>query len=585
MKTFLKMLLATVVGTILSLVLIMFLFFMVGIAALSQDSVQRIAPKSVLKLELNVPIEERVQDNPFEKYSSAFSMGNALGLDVLVENISKAKEDRNIAGIYLDISNVLTDFATLEEVRNALEDFKTSGKFVYCYAESMSQSSYYLASVADKVYLSPCGVLEMRGLSAQTLFFKGLLDKMDIEVQVIRHGKFKGAVEPFILDKMSEANKLQMQTVFFSMWDKIVTDISKSRSIDAKTINKVCDSLSLFSNRALAEELGFIDGFIYKDEFENLVREALDLDTAEKINFVSLKEYKKSHTVGITSKDRIAVIYAVGNIIDGKGGTEQIGSSTAEELAKARKDKNIKAIVFRINSGGGSALASDLIWREVALAQKEKPVVVSMGYLAASGGYYIACAADYVVAHATTITGSIGVFGLIPNVQKMMEKKLGLTVDKVNTNASSDFISVNRPLSTFEISQLQKQVDETYSTFTQRVADGRKVQISFVDSIGQGSIWSGADALHLGLVDTLGGLDVAIAKAAQLANLEKYSTVASPRMKDFFEQFMESFTDAKISNRMQKSPLYETYQYFKYIETVTELKGIQARLPYIISIY
>ena len=585
MKTFFKMLLATVVGTMLSLVLIVFFFMIVGIAALSKDSVPVVASKSVLKLELNCPIEERVQDNPFEKYSSAFSTGGMLGLNTLLDNIAKAKQDDNIVGICLDISNVSAPLATLSEIRNALEDFKTSGKFVYCYAEVLSQSSYYLASVATKVYFNPRGMLELRGLSAQTLFFKGLLDKMDIEMQIVKHGTFKSAVEPFILNKMSEANRLQVETFVGSMWKSVLSDISKSRSIDVKTINDVCDSLTLFGNTALAAELGFVDALVYRDEFENLVRAQLKLDSAATINWVSLKEYRKVPAVEKKSKDEIAVIYAVGNIVDGKStGTNQIGASTAEELAKARKNKDVKAIVFRVNSGGGSALTSDLIWREVVLAQKEKPVVVSMGDCAASGGYYISCAADYIVAQPTTLTGSIGVFGAFPNMQKMLENKLGITADRVNTNTYADVTSVTRPLSVYERAQLQKMVDETYTVFMQRVADGRKLRTSFVDSIAQGRVWAGADALNLGLVDTLGGLDIAIVKAAQLAKIDKYSTVEYPKMKDFYQEFMEAFLDTKISNRLQKSALSETYFYFQYLESALELKGVQARLPYVIVI-
>ncbi|MCL2132132.1 MAG: signal peptide peptidase SppA [Lentimicrobiaceae bacterium] len=584
MKTFFKMLLATIVGTFLSLVLVLFFFLIVGIAALSKDNVPIIKPKSVLKLELNVPIEERVQDNPFEKYSSAFSTGNALGLNTLLENIVKAKEDKNIEGIYLDMSTVSAPLAALEELRNALEDFKTSGKFVYCYAESLSQSSYYLASAATKIYLNPQGLLELRGLVAQSLFFKGLFDKLGIEMQVVRYGTFKSGVEPFTLNKMSEANRLQLETVFGSMWKQVVSNISKSRSIDAQLINDVCDSLSLFDNTDLAMKLGFVDSLIYKDQFENIVHRQLGLDSAATINWVSLKEYKKIPAVERISKDKIAVVYAVGNIVDGKNGTNQVGATTAEELAKARKDEDVKAIVFRINSGGGSALASDVIWREVFLAQKEKPVVVSMGYMAASGGYYIACAADYIVAQPTTITGSIGVFGMFPNMQKMLENKLGITADKIITNAFSDFGNTTRPLSTYEIARLQKLVNETYFTFMQRVADGRNLSTSFVDSIGQGRVWSGVDAMNIGLVDTLGGLDVAIAKAAQLAKIEKYSAVEYPKMKNFYEEFMGSLLDAKIANRMQKSPLCETYLYFQYVESALELKGVQARLPYVISV-
>jgi len=580
MKTFLKMLLATVTGTILSLILIVFFFLIVGI----KDNVPIIKPKSVLKLELNGSIEERVPDNPFEKYSSSFSTGNTVGLNVLLENIAKAKGDKNIEGIYLDVSNIYAPLAMLEEVRNALEDFKGSGKFVYCYAETMSQSSYYLASAATKIYLNPQGMLELRGLSAQVLFYKGLLDKMDIDVQIVRHGTFKSAVEPFILNKMSEANRLQVETYLNSIWNRVVSNISKSRSIDARLINTICDSLSMLSNNALAIELGFVDSLIYKDQFENLVHTQLGLDSAAKINWVSLKEYRKVPIVEKKSKDKIAVIYAVGNIVDGKTESNQVGASTAEELAKSRKNENVKAVVFRINSGGGSALASEVIWREVALTQKVKPIVVSMGSTAASGGYYIACSADYIVAQPTTITGSIGVFGVFPNMQKILENKFGITVDRVNTNSSADVTSPFRPLSNYEIVKLQKMVDETYSTFMQRVADGRKLTTEFVDSIGQGRVWSGVDALNLGLVDTLGGLDVAIAKAAQLANLKKYSISEYPRMKDFWEEFMDAFLNTKISSRFPKSSLYKTYLYFQYIESVLEMKGIQAKIPYVIEI-
>jgi protease-4 len=537
-------------------------------------------------LELNAAIEERVQDNPFEKYSSAFNTANKLGLNVLLDNIAKAKEDKNIEGIYLDISNVSANLATLEELRNALENFKESGKFIYCYSEVLTQMSYYLATASDKIFMHPeYGYIDLRGLSVSMMFFKKMFDKIDLDMQVVKHGTYKGGAEQFVLDKMSEANKEQFQTYLNSMWKGIVSNISKSRSIDAQTIQNTCDSLLLYVNMGLALERGFVDEPMYKDQFEDYLRNELKLDSEKKINFVSTKDYRKNLSIQKIKSDKIAVIYAVGSILDEKGGHQTIGYSTAEEIAKARKDKNVKAIVFRINSGGGSALMSDIIWREVDLARQAKPVVVSMGDYAASGGYYIACASNYIVAQPTTLTGSIGVFGIIPNAEKMLANKLGITIDRVKTNQRSDGINALRAMDNYERIVLQRQIDKVYDVFVKRVADGRQLTTSYVDSIAEGRIWSGVDALHLNLVDTLGGIDVAIKKAAQLANISDYAISERPIMKDFFTEFLEAFVDNSISMKMKKSNLYQTYTYFQFVESALELKGVQARIPYIIEVY
>jgi protease-4 len=440
-------------------------------------------------------------------------------------------------------------------------------------------------SVSDKIFVHPQGIIDMRGLASEVIFFKGLLDKIDVDMQIIRHGTYKSAVEPFMLDKMSEANKEQLQVCLGSVWNHIVSNISENRSIDVETINNSCDSLLFISDINEAVHRGFVDQLMYKEQFETFVRSELVLDSMEKINWVSLREYKKKHSPVKIEKDKIAVIYAVGDIIDEEGDSQTIGSSTAEEIVKAKNNKNVKAIVFRINSGGGSALASESIWREVYLAQQKKPVVISMSDYAASGGYYIACAGSYIVAHPSTITGSIGVFGIIPNMEKLLANKLGITVDRVTTNRHSDVGSTTRSLDSYERSIFQKTVENTYSTFIKRVADGRNLTTSFVDSIGQGRVWSGVDALRLNLIDTLGGLDVAIKKAAELADISNYTISEQPVLKDFYQEFMELFLENSTMKSMQKSNLYQTYTYFNFAESVLKLKGIQARIPYVLDIY
>ncbi|MDR1180799.1 MAG: signal peptide peptidase SppA [Bacteroidales bacterium] len=586
MKDFFKMFLATVLGIIVTPIILLFIFIIIGTITLSKDKAPTINPKSVLQLDLDTEISERVADNPFEKLMSpSFFDVSSIGLNTVAAMLKQAKEDDNIEGVYLDVSHVSASLATVEELRNCLLDFKESGKFIYSYSESLSQLSYYLVSVSDKIFVHPQGLIDMRGLASEVMFFKGLLDKVDLDMQIIRHGTYKSAVEPYMLDKMSEANKEQLQTCLGSVWNHIVTNISKSRSIDVKTINNSCDSLLFISDIEEAVQRGFVDRLMYKEQFETFVRSELELDSLEKINWVSLKEYKKKHSPEKIEKNKIAVIYAVGSIIDEEGNSQSIGSSTADEIVKAKNNKSVKAIVFRINSGGGSALASESIWREVYLAQQVKPVVVSMSDYAASGGYYIACASSYIVAHPSTITGSIGVFGMIPNMEKLLANKLGITVDRVKTNSHSDAISITRSLDGYERAVLQKTVENTYSTFVKRVADGRNLSASFVDSIGQGRVWSGMDALRLNLIDTLGGMDVAIRKAAELADIANYTVTEQPVLKDFYQEFMELFMENTAMKQMQKSHLYQTYTYFNFAESVLQLKGIQARIPYILEIY
>jgi protease-4 len=590
MKDFFKMFLAALLAMIVMPLLMGFIFMIFAVSMVSSgNKTTVVSPGSVLTLDFKgVIVEERTADEPFDFFFNPSGLGsrqNIVGLNTVISAIKNAKEDNNIKGIYLDFSAVESPFASLEEIRNQLLDFKESGKFIYCYSDGLTQKSYYLATAADKIYLHPQAMLDIRGLASEVMFFKKLFDKLDLDMQIIRHGTYKSAVEPFMLDKMSEANKEQIRVYMGSMWNHIVGNISKSRSVSVDEINRICDSLLVYENTSLALSKGLIDSLIYKDQFLGAVRSVLELDSAKAINFVSLKDYKNTIAVPKTRKEKIAVIYAQGDIIDEKGGNKSIGSSTAEEISKAGKDKNIKAIVFRINSGGGSALASESIWREVELARKEKPVVVSMGDYAASGGYYIACAANYIVAQPTTITGSIGVLGMVPNMSKMLENKLGITIDRVKTNTHADFISTTRGMTDYERAVMQQFTENWYDVFTQRVANGRNLSQSYVDSIGQGRVWSGVDALRLNLVDTLGGIDVAIQKAAQLAEISEYTLIERPIMKDFLQEFMETFANTKMESKLAKSGLGQTYQYFRFVESALEMNGVQARLPYYIDIY
>ncbi len=544
------------------------------------DKTYNSVENSVLKLSLNDQIKERTVENPFSKINLGPLMPEgSLGLNTILLNIKKAKEDKDIKGIYLEISNPIAGFATLEEIRNALIDFRSSGKFIYAYSETYSQKAYYIASTASKLYLNPQGTLEVKGLSSQIMFFKNMLDKLGVEVQVFRHGKFKSAIEPFMLDKMSEANRSQVETYLGSLWNHMLAGISKSRGINASEINNMADNL-LIRNPSDALKYKLVDALKYEDEAMDDIKKAISIDQKEKIHFVSLEKYADSPNKAKLSSNKIAIVYAVGEIVSGKGSDDQVGSeSVAKALRDARLDTSIKAIVFRVNSPGGSALASDVMWREVLLAKAAKPVVVSMGDVAASGGYYISCAANRIFAQPNTITGSIGVFGLIPNAQKALSEKLGITIDTVNTNKHSDVGTILRAASADEYNYIQKSVEDIYDVFITKVAEGRNISKNNVDSIGQGRVWSGTDALKIKLVDEIGGINDAIAYAAKLAKLSNYKLIDLPKQKDPLEELFNTGAD-EIETRTMKANLGEQYIFIKQLKTVLLKKGIQARVPY-----
>ncbi len=591
MKNFFTSFFGAIVGVLIALVLCTLIFVGIVVGSVNEvfknekDNVFAVKPKSILMLDFKTGITERKIENPLANFKwSSLGEDPALGLDEIMKDIKKAKEDSAIKGLYLHFSSVPTGMASTEEIRNAILDFKSSGKFICAYSEMYDQKGYYLASTADKVFLNPQGGMELKGLSAQIMFFKKMLDNLDIEMQIFRHGKFKSAIEPFMLDKMSEANRLQTEVFMGSIWNNILQGIVKQRGLSLEELNSIADNLQL-KNPQSAVDLKLIDGLKYEDEVLSFLKNKTGIKESDKLNLVSLADYtrapeKKKEGGKTLAKDKIAVIYAVGQIQSGEGNEQTIGSeSLVKAIREARLDNNVKAIVLRVNSPGGSALASDVMWREVALAKKAKPLVVSMGDVAASGGYYISCAADKIYAQANTITGSIGVFGLMPNAQKLLSEKLGIKVDTVNTNKHSDVGTIFRPVTEVERAYIQKSVEDIYGVFISRVAEGRKMSIAEVDSIGQGRVWSGTDALKIKLVDELGGLDKAIAYAAEKAKVSDYRLISLPKQKNPLDAFFNKKADEAEARLMSKN-LGPQYEYLKHIQDIMSMKGIQARMPF-----
>ena len=586
MKSFFKNVLSTIVGVVLSVVVVVLLFIgiiSIAVSSLDSDKETKVKANSILKITLSKPIVDRASDNPFENLSiTNMDPETEIEFKSILDNIEKAKTDDRIKGIYLNVPFVNAGLSQTEEIRNKLLDFKTTGKFIISYAENYSQSGYYLSSVADEIFLNPEGIFELKGFSAQIIFFKGLLEKLDIEAQVIRHGKFKSAIEPFILDRMSKANREQISLLLTTISDNILDSIASQRGLTLSRVEELADNLEL-NTAANCLENNFVDALIYQDELENKLKSKLGEEA--KLQLISLSKYNnaKVEKQGKISRDKIAIIYATGEINSGKGDLKSIGSeTTAKAIKKAREDERVKAIVLRVNSPGGSALASDVIWRETTLAKAEKPLVISMGDVAASGGYYIACAADTIVANPTTITGSIGVFGLIPNLQHFYKNKLGITIDTVNTSKHADVGGMHRRLTSFEKAKIQDHVEGIYATFISHVAEGRNMSTAAVDDIGQGRVWTGYDAKRLGLVDVLGGLETAIDIAADLAELSDYRLVSLPKKEDPLETFIKEMTGGE-SNYIANYLGIDS-KYIKPIESLLKSEKIQTRLPFILEI-
>ena len=585
MKSFFKNVLSTIVGMVLAVLVVVLLFIgivSVSMSSLNDDREVKVKENSILKINLaELSVVERTSENPLEGLNISGDVPESIELKQVLDNIEKAKTDKNIKAIYINTPYVSAGLSQIEEIRNKLLEFKQTGKSIISYSEVYNQAAYYLSSVANKIYLNPEGIVELKGLSASIMFYKGLLNKLDIDVQIIRHGKFKGAVEPFILDKMSVANREQMQLLLNSFNDNIMDSIANQRGLTLTEVQKHANNLAL-ENAKSCIDYNYVDALLYQDQLEDSLKSLIGV---EKLSIVTLSNYtnvegeKKD-----ISRNKIAIIYATGSINSGKGDEKSIGSvSTSAAIKKARKDKNVKAIVLRINSPGGSALASDVIWRETILAKAEKPFVVSMGDYAASGGYYIACAADSIVANPTTLTGSIGVFGMIPNLNKFYKNKLGITIDTVNTGKYAD-MGVNRPLSTFEKNKLQKSVSDMYIGFITKVGEGRNISTIEVNEIGQGRVWTGYDAKEIGLIDTYGGLEKAIDIAAYLAKVEDYRIISLPKKKNPFEQLsLKLGGKASISNLFLPNFGFIT-QITQPIEELIKGDKIQAKMPFIMEL-
>lgn len=585
-RKFWRVVFGSMLGFFFSMILVSILYMvmlisMIGTLASASKETTTIKNNSVLQLNLNQSVAERVIETPFDKFNTYNAQ---IGLNDILACIKNAATDPKIKGIYLNSATVGASPASVKEIHDALVEFKKYGKFIYAYSDVLAQNGYYLASVADKIILNPAGSLDFKGYAFQVMFYKGLIDKLDVDVQILRHGQFKSAVEPYMLDKMSEANREQLTVLSNSLWKVFVDDISAARKIPADSLNAIAENL-LCATPEDALRLKMVDQLGYPGDMEKLLKSKLNVGEDDDINFVSISKYKKSIIENTKAAAKIAVVYAVGEISDGKGDNSRgiYSESFIKEFKKAYKDNDVKAIVLRINSPGGSALASENIWREIENAKKAgKIVVTSMGDYAASGGYYIACNSNYIIAQPNTLTGSIGVFGMIPSFQNLLKNKLGITVDVVKTNQHADYGTGLRPLDGTEMATIQNSIEQIYSTFTKRVADGRKMTVAQVDSIGQGRVWAGVDALNLGLVDKLGNIDDAIAKAAELAKISNYSIVYYPKQKDWFTLLFSNDDEIEATLKAKLGSLYFTYE---GIDHVLNQKGIQARIPMEISIY
>ncbi len=585
-KKFWRIVFGTMVGFFLSCLIVSILstlMFVAMIASMGSSNTVAINDNTILKLDLQKPIQEQAVDNPFDMFGDEFSQyyQSGIGLDDILTCIKAAAKDSKIKGIYINTESVSASPATLKEIHDALVEFKESGKFIYAYADNYTQGAYYLASVADNVTMSATGLLQFRGVALQVMFYKGLIDKLDVDMQIIRHGKFKSAVEPYMMDKMSEANREQMTLLANTIWNTMVDDIAAERKLNKETLNQIADNM-FFGTATKAVENKLIDKTCYKDEVAQDLKKLVGLAEDKDLNITGLSEYRKAVKAETNSaKDEIAVVYAVGQITGGKSGNDVMGSETMVKLIKdAYTSENVKAIVLRVNSPGGDGTASDIIWNEIEQAKKAgKVVVTSMGDYAASGGYYISCNSNYIIAQPNTLTGSIGVFGMVPSFQRALKNKLGVTIDGVTTNKHSDAGSALRPLNAEELEVYQNFIDEFYGIFTQRVADGRGMEQSAVDEIGQGRVWAGADALKIGLVDALGNMDDAIAKAAELAKLDNYKVTYYPKKKDFWTTLMEKTSGDNNIQAVIRQELGDQYYIYQGLQQLKNAEGVQALMP------
>ena len=591
MKDFLKFTLATVTGIILSSIVLFIISMVTLFGIMSASDTETIVKKnSVMMLDLNGTLVERTQEDPLGILSQLFGdESNTYGLDDILSSIQKAKENENIKGIYLQASSLDTSYASLQEIRNALLDFKESGKFVIAYADSYTQGLYYLSSAADKVLLNPKGMIEWRGIASAPLFYKDLLQKIGVEMQVFKVGTYKSAVEPFIATEMSPANREQVTAFITSIWGQVTEGVSASRNIPVDSLNVYADRMLMFYPSEESVRCGFADTLIYRNDVRNYLKKLVDIDEDDNLPIVGLSDMMnvKKNVPKDKSGNIVAVYYASGEITDYPSSATSedgiVGSKVIRDLRKLKDDNDVKAVVLRVNSPGGSAFASEQIWHAVKELKTKKPVIVSMGDYAASGGYYISCVADTIVAELTTLTGSIGIFGIIPNVKGLTDK-IGLSYDVVKTNKYADFGNIMRPFNEDERSLLQMMITEGYDTFVSRCAEGRHMTKEAIEKIAEGRVWTGETAKKLGLVDELGGIDKALDIAVAKAGIEGYTVVSYPAKQDFFSSLLDTKPTNYVESQLLKSKLGEFYQQFGLLKNLQEQSMIQARIPFELNI-
>lgn len=587
MKDFFKFTLATITGIILTSIVMFVISIIVVFSMLSSTETETVVKKnSIMMLDLNGSLVERTSDNIFKELFD--KEDSTYGLDDILGSIKKAKENDDIKGIYIQATSLNANFASLQEIRDALNDFKKSGKFIVAYSDNYTQGMYYLSSVANKVLLNPKGAIEWRGLASQPLFLKGLLEKLGIEMQVFRVGTYKAAVERFSATEMSPANREQVTAYITSIWNEIITDVAASRKISVDSLNNYANRMLMFYPAEQTVKSGMADTLIYKNDVRDYLKQLVKIDKDDDLAVLGLDEMinVKKNTPKDKSGNIIAVYYAFGEIDGGSSSTDEdgiISNEVIKDLRKLKEDKDVKAVVLRVNSPGGSAFGSEQIWEAVCQLKKEKPVIVSMGDYAASGGYYISCAADTIVAEPTTLTGSIGIFGLIPNAKGLTDK-LGLSFDVVKTHKFADFGNIMRGMNTDEQTLLQMYINQGYDLFVSRCAEGRKMSKNEIEKIAEGRVWTGEAAKKIGLVDILGGIDKALEIAVKKAKVEGYTVVGYPDRKNVLQELLNSKPGNYIESRMLKSQLGDYYNGFSMLKNLEKADFMQARVPFELNI-
>ena len=589
MKEFIKNVGATVVGIFVFTILVgaIGMMSLVGMVA-SGSSAKDVADNTVFVINLEGQLQERSVDNPFSQYLGGAA--STIGLDDLLDGIKKAKENDKIKGIYIEAGAFAPDsYASLQAVRKALVDFKKSGKWIVAYGDIYTQATYYVASVADKVYLNPSGQIDWHGLASQTMFLKDALAKFGVQMQVVKVGAYKSATEMFTGDKMSDANREQVTAFLGGIWQNVCQDVAKSRKVSVGQLNQYADNFITFAEPKSYVGMKLVDGLLYHDQLKDEVKKLMKLGKDDDISTIGLAGIMNVPG-GKEEGDEIAVYYAYGDIVDGASGalsqSESVidGTKVSKDLEDLADDDDVKAVVIRINSGGGSAYASEQMWRAIQLVKAKKPVVVSMGGMAASGGYYMSCSANWIVAEPTTLTGSIGIFGMFPDMSGLVTQKLGVKFDEVKTNKNSAFGTMARPFSEEEMAYLSSYISRGYSLFRQRVADGRHMRVDAVEKVAQGHVWVGQDALKIKLVDQLGGLDDAVAKAAKLAKLDEYYTASYPGKADWLDQFTSAMSSGSYIDNQMRVAMGEYYSTFMLLKDINKQSAIQARIPYMVNI-